>query len=354
MVRGHAEALMPLLARVMDESGMAFADLDRIVVTTGPGSFTGLRVGISAARGYCARDRQAGRRRLDALGLCGALSRRRRQASGRSPPSMRGMRTFICRFSLPAAASSSHRGWRHCSEAVRAAAEAPARIVGSAAQAVAARARQCRRSADHRRRARRARHRLGRAHGRAAAGSAIAAQAAISARPRRAAAKRRATAAPMMNFLSRLFGRGEPAFSEARPRDAAAIAALHGASFQRGWGEDEVHRLLIEQTVVAHRAMRRPDLDRLHPVAPGRRRSGNPLGRDRAGIGAAAAWRDRCSICICAAWPGLAPGRCFSKSTKTMPPACRLYRRAGFYEVGRRQGYYQSGATALVLRRDLG
>jgi tRNA threonylcarbamoyladenosine biosynthesis protein TsaB len=51
MKRGHAEALMPLLARVMKVSGVAFASLDRIAVTTGPGSFTGLRVGLSAARG---------------------------------------------------------------------------------------------------------------------------------------------------------------------------------------------------------------------------------------------------------------------------------------------------------------
>lgn len=51
MLRGHAEALMPLVARVMKASGLAFADLDRVVVTTGPGSFTGLRVGIAAARG---------------------------------------------------------------------------------------------------------------------------------------------------------------------------------------------------------------------------------------------------------------------------------------------------------------
>ena len=51
MVRGHAEALMPLIARVMDEAKTAFADLGRIAVTTGPGSFTGLRVGLSAARG---------------------------------------------------------------------------------------------------------------------------------------------------------------------------------------------------------------------------------------------------------------------------------------------------------------
>jgi tRNA threonylcarbamoyladenosine biosynthesis protein TsaB len=52
MTRGHAEALMPLVARVMQASGMSFGDLDRVVVTTGPGSFTGMRVGIAAARGF--------------------------------------------------------------------------------------------------------------------------------------------------------------------------------------------------------------------------------------------------------------------------------------------------------------
>jgi tRNA threonylcarbamoyladenosine biosynthesis protein TsaB len=51
MARGHAEALMPLLARVMDAARVEFAELDRIAVTVGPGSYTGLRVGIAAARG---------------------------------------------------------------------------------------------------------------------------------------------------------------------------------------------------------------------------------------------------------------------------------------------------------------
>jgi tRNA threonylcarbamoyladenosine biosynthesis protein TsaB len=51
MKRGHAEALMPLIGRVIKASGIAFTALDRIAVTTGPGSFTGLRVGLSAARG---------------------------------------------------------------------------------------------------------------------------------------------------------------------------------------------------------------------------------------------------------------------------------------------------------------
>src|ERR1700704_4532298 len=51
MVRGHAEAVMPLIARVMDAARCEFSELDRIAVTVGPGSFTGLRVGISAVRG---------------------------------------------------------------------------------------------------------------------------------------------------------------------------------------------------------------------------------------------------------------------------------------------------------------
>src|SRR5258708_32205616 len=51
MKRGHAEALMPLISRVIRAAGIAFAALDRIAVPTGPGSFTGLRVGLSAARG---------------------------------------------------------------------------------------------------------------------------------------------------------------------------------------------------------------------------------------------------------------------------------------------------------------
>ena len=51
MKRCHAEALMPLIARVIKQAGIAFASFDRIAVTTGPGSFTGLRVGLSAARG---------------------------------------------------------------------------------------------------------------------------------------------------------------------------------------------------------------------------------------------------------------------------------------------------------------
>jgi tRNA threonylcarbamoyladenosine biosynthesis protein TsaB len=51
MQRGHQERLAPMAARVMAGAGLTFADLGKIVVTVGPGSFTGLRVGLAFAKG---------------------------------------------------------------------------------------------------------------------------------------------------------------------------------------------------------------------------------------------------------------------------------------------------------------
>jgi len=52
MVRGHAEVLMPMVIEVMTEAGLDFAELDLIAATVGPGSFTGVRIAIAAARGF--------------------------------------------------------------------------------------------------------------------------------------------------------------------------------------------------------------------------------------------------------------------------------------------------------------
>ncbi len=49
--RGHAQSLMPLLCDIVREAGLQFAELDRFAVTTGPGSFTGIRVALAAAHG---------------------------------------------------------------------------------------------------------------------------------------------------------------------------------------------------------------------------------------------------------------------------------------------------------------
>jgi tRNA threonylcarbamoyladenosine biosynthesis protein TsaB len=50
--RGHAERLFGMVSAAMAEAGLGFPDLERIAVTVGPGSFTGVRVGIAAARGF--------------------------------------------------------------------------------------------------------------------------------------------------------------------------------------------------------------------------------------------------------------------------------------------------------------
>jgi ribosomal-protein-alanine N-acetyltransferase len=157
----------------------------------------------------------------------------------------------------------------------------------------------------------------------------------------------------MMKFLARLFARREPAFADAYPTDSAAITAVHGASFQRGWGEDEIHRLLIERNVVAHRA------------TMGRKFIGFILSRLAAGeaeilsVAIAPAWRGRALArplldLHLRRLAGLGVRSVFLDVDKSNAPARALYKRAGFREVGQRQGYYVGGATALVLRRDLG
>ena len=51
MARGQSEALMPMVTEVMAEAGVAFDALDLLAATVGPGAFTGLRIGLAAARG---------------------------------------------------------------------------------------------------------------------------------------------------------------------------------------------------------------------------------------------------------------------------------------------------------------
>ncbi len=160
----------------------------------------------------------------------------------------------------------------------------------------------------------------------------------------------------MIGFFSNLFARAEPVLSEASSRDAAAIAALHGVSFRRGWTEQEVDDLLLDRHVIAHRAtsggklsgfiMSRlvEDEAEILSVAVAARAQGRGLARNLltlhlrrlAGLGARAV---------------------FLEVDEHNAPAIKLYDRAGFREVSRRANYYQSAgakpAAALILRRDL-
>jgi [ribosomal protein S18]-alanine N-acetyltransferase len=157
----------------------------------------------------------------------------------------------------------------------------------------------------------------------------------------------------MTNIVSRLLPTSQPTFLAAQPRDAAAIAQLHGASFGRGWEEDEVHRLLLDSAVVAHRAMVRrtmvgfimsrmaADEAEILSVAITPTRRGRGLSRPLLDF-------------HLRSLAGLGARTVFLEVDEHNAPACRLYGGAAFHEVGRREGYYQGGAAALVLRRDLG
>lgn len=69
MERGHAEALAPMVEAAMRGAELAFADLDRLAVTTGPGTFTGQRVGLAFMRGLrlALKKPLAGMTTLDAM-----------------------------------------------------------------------------------------------------------------------------------------------------------------------------------------------------------------------------------------------------------------------------------------------
>ena len=165
----------------------------------------------------------------------------------------------------------------------------------------------------------------------------------------------------MIGFLRRLFSRAQAALSEATPRDASSIAALHAASFRRGWSEQEVEGLLLQRNVVAHRA-------HVKGRFAGGRLSGfiiSRLASDEAeilSVASAAASRGRgigraLLMLHMRRLAGLGARAVFLEVGENNAPALRLYARAGFEEVSRRENYYQQDAgtssAALILRRDL-
>jgi [ribosomal protein S18]-alanine N-acetyltransferase len=157
-------------------------------------------------------------------------------------------------------------------------------------------------------------------------------------------------------LLRGLFADKEPVLTDASPKDAAAIGQLHAASFRRGWSEDEIERMLLDRSVIAHRA------------TIGRAFSGFVMSRVAAGEA------EILSIAVTAPkkgrglagrllrhhlgrLAGVAVRTVFLEVDEDNTPALRLYRKAGFREVGRRAGYYPAPSgkptNALILRRDL-
>ena len=137
MVRGHAEALMPMVARVMERARLRFNELHRIAVTTGPGSFTGLRVGISAARGIALATGKPAVSVTTLTALAAPLLEGTDTSAVAVVIDARHNHVYMQLFG---AGGRSLAGPRIAgvSEAARVAANVPVRIVGSAAMAVAA------------------------------------------------------------------------------------------------------------------------------------------------------------------------------------------------------------------------
>jgi [ribosomal protein S18]-alanine N-acetyltransferase len=160
----------------------------------------------------------------------------------------------------------------------------------------------------------------------------------------------------MKRLLARLFARAEPILTEAGPRDAAAFAALHGASFRRGWSEDEFERLLLDRGVLAHRALlgHRPVGFIVSRIAAGEAEILSvAVARAQQGRGLARRLLDLHLRRLA----GLGVRTVFLEVDDDNTPARRLYARSAFREVGRRAGYYpragSAAGAALVLRRDL-
>jgi [ribosomal protein S18]-alanine N-acetyltransferase len=160
----------------------------------------------------------------------------------------------------------------------------------------------------------------------------------------------------MMSWFSGLRGGDEAVVEPASQRDAAALACIHGASFHRGWGEEEFERMLNERNTLVHR------------LRKGRKTVGfsvSRMGADEAeilSIAVAESHRGRgLSKGLLLTHLGHLAGRgvrtVFLEVEENNQPARRLYQSAGFSIVGRRERYYQhSGGealNALVMRRDL-
>jgi len=160
----------------------------------------------------------------------------------------------------------------------------------------------------------------------------------------------------MKRLFARLFARPEPMLSEAGPRDAPALAALHGASFRRGWSEDEFERLLLDRSVLAHRATlgHQPVGFIISRIAAGEAEILSvAVARSHQGRGLARRLLDLHMRRLA----GLGVRTIFLEVDDDNLPARRLYARNAFRQVGRRDGYYprpgSAAGAALVLRRDL-
>jgi [ribosomal protein S18]-alanine N-acetyltransferase len=160
----------------------------------------------------------------------------------------------------------------------------------------------------------------------------------------------------MMAWFRELWRGGTALIEPASLRDAPALAQLHGASFHRGWGEGEFESMLTERNTLVHR------------LRAGRKIIGFSVSRlaaDEAeilSIAVAPGYRGRglsrnLLLTHLGHLAGRGVRRVFLEVEENNQPARRLYERAGFGLVGRRERYYRQPdgeqLNALLMSRDL-
>ncbi len=360
MKRGHAEALMPLIARVMKASGVAFAELGRIVATAGPGSFTGLRVGLSAARGIALA---AGKPVVGVTTLSAFAAPIIGEHSEHPVISAIDARHDHVYFQVLAGDGSPliKPKVAPIAEALDAARFGAPHLVGNAAEILADRW-----PADAPPPVSVVNLPAPDIAWVAWLGAAVDPDTAPARPyylrapdakpPRGSAAQRRAALPIMMAWLSDWWRGGTAVVEPASLRDAARLAQLHGASFHRGWGEGEFEVMLGERNTLVHR------------LRLGRKIIGFAVSRMAAdeaeilSIAIDASQRGRgLSRNLLLTHLGHLAGRgvrtIFLEVEENNQPARRLYEWAGFGVVGRRERYYQQAGgeqlNALLMRRDL-
>ena len=343
---------------------MRFAALDRIAVTTGPGSFTGLRVGLSAARGIAlAADKPV----VGLTTLTAYAAPVVSQNAAQPVISAIDARHDHVYFQVVSGDGSSLVRPRVApiEEALEAARFGAPHLVGNAAQILADRW-----PADAPPPFKVDAQPAPDIAWVAWLGAAVSPDSAPArpyylrapdAKPSTgpAAASRAATGvmmSRMSSWLSEWWRGGTAVVEPATQRDAARLAQLHGASFHRGWGEAEFETMLSERNTLVHR------------LRLGRKIIGFAVSRlaaDEAeilSIAVAADHRGRgLSRNLLLTHLGHLAGRgvrtVFLEVEENNQPARRLYERAGFAVVGRRERYYREAngeqLNAVLMRRDL-
>ncbi len=103
----HSETLLPMISAMLKSAGVALADLEKIAVSAGPGSFTGLRIGISTAKGLADASHKpcVGVSTLEAIAynfvqtdgiVCACMDARRKQFYNALFRSENGVITRLC------------------------------------------------------------------------------------------------------------------------------------------------------------------------------------------------------------------------------------------------------------------